>query len=55
VGESHTEYRQRVTINVDGSRVVTTTGSGTCTCDATGGRDHTRHMETVDLRGENDR
>lgn len=54
MGEPHTEYRQRTTINVDGTRSVSTTGSGTCTCDSSGGRDHIRMMETVDLRGEND-
>jgi len=53
MGEPHTEYRQRITINVDGTRSTTGTGSSTCTCDSSGGKDHTRLMETVDLREEN--
>lgn len=51
MGDQHTEYRQRITVNVDGSRVTTTVGSGSCTCDGSGGRDHFTLVETIDLTG----
>jgi hypothetical protein len=52
VADEHTVYEQRRTINVDGSEIITGTGAHACSCG--NGGDHTRLIETIDLRGQRD-